>query len=454
MTNRSTLLKEKLSNSVGLPFSDMLSTQSIDQVCHAHHLRYRQTLFTPVITLWMWLSQVLDTDHSLRNAVARLIAWSASNGCALPSADTGGYCKARQRLPLAVIEHLRQQSGTQLEDQLTPEHLWCGRRVKVCDGSSVTLSDTPANQAEYPQPSNQAPGCGFPMMKILVVFSLATGALLEVLTAPLNTMDVTMVRSLYAHLTPDDVVLADRAFGTYVDLALIAQHKADGVFRKHHARKSDFRKGKKLGIGDHIVTWTRPKKCAAGMSLEAFRSIPEQLTVREVHVLVQQPGFRSREIIIVTTLLDATCYTRAKLAQLYLVRWQVEVNLKHLKTTLGMEFLAVKTPEMARKELNVYLLVYNLLRTLMWQAGEAQHSDPLRLSLQGTRQHFNHFIPQFAAATDRRRHSLYQALLTVIASDPLPDRPNRVEPRAKKRRPNHYPLLQQSRSDFKAKLAA
>ncbi|NET52085.1 MAG: IS4 family transposase [Merismopedia sp. SIO2A8] len=229
----------------------------------------------------------------------------------------------------------------------TPEHLWCGRRVKVCDGSSVTLSDTPANQHAYPQPSNQAPGCGFPMMKILVVFSLATGALLEVLTAPLNTMDVTLVRLLYAHLTPEDVILADRAFGTYVDLALIAQHKADGVFRKHHARKSDFRKGKKLGIGDPIVTWTRPKRCAAGMSLDEFRSIPEQLTVREVHVLVQQPGFRSREIIIVTTLLDTTLYTRAKLAQLYLLRWQVEVNLKHLKTTLGMEFLAVKTPEMA-----------------------------------------------------------------------------------------------------------
>ena len=235
---------------------------------------------------------------------------------------------------------------------------------------------------------------------------------------------------------------------------MIVQHKADGVFRKHHARKSDFRRGKKLGIGDHIVTWKRPQKCAAGMSLDAFLSIPEQLTVREVHVLVQQPGFRSREIIIVTTLLDATWYTRAKLAQLYLLRWQVEVNLKHLKTTLGMEFLAVKTPQMARQELNIYLLAYNLLRTLMWQAGNTQQSDPLRLSLQGTRQHFNHFIPQFAGAAKRQRQSLYQALLTVIASDPLPYRPNRVEPRAKKRRPNHYPLLQQSRSAFKVKFAA
>lgn len=454
MPNRSTLLKEQLSSSIGLPLSEVLSAQAIEQVCQKHQHQYRQTLFTPVVTLWMWLSQVLETDKSLRNAVARVMAWSASNGCAIPSTDTGGYCKARQRLPLSIIEHFRKQSGTHLDEQLKPEHLWCGRRVKICDGSSVTLSDTPANQQEYPQPSNQAPGCGFPMMKILVVFSLATGALLEVLTAPLNTMDVTLLRPLYAHLTPEDVVLADRAFGTYVDLALIVQHKADGVFRRHHARKSDFRRGKKLGIGDHIVTWKRPRKCAAGMSLEAFLSLPEQLTVREVHVLVQQPGFRSREIIIVTTLLDATCYSRAKLAQLYLLRWQVEVNLKHLKTTLGMKFLAVKTPQMARKELNIYLLAYNLLRTLMWQAGQAQQADPLRLSLQGTRQQFNHFIPQFAGAAKRQRQSLYQALLTVIASDPLPYRPNRVEPRAKKRRPNHYPLLQQPRSAFKAKFAA
>ena len=228
-----------MSSSVGLPFSDILSAQAIDHVCQEHQHQYRQTLFTPVVTLWMWLSQVLDTDKSLRNAVARVMAWSASHGCEIPSADTGGYCKARQRLPLPIIEHFRKQSGTHLDEQLKPEHLWCGRRVEVCDGSSVTLSDTLANQQAYPQPSNQAPGCGFPMMKILVVFSLATGALLEVLTAPLNTMDVILVRQLYQHLTPNDVVLADRAFGTYVDLALIAQHSADGVFRKHHARKSD-----------------------------------------------------------------------------------------------------------------------------------------------------------------------------------------------------------------------
>ena len=177
MTNRSTLLKHQLSNSVGLPFSQVLSAQTIEQVCQDRHLAYRQTLLTPVVTLWMWLSQVLDTDKSLRNAVARLIAWSAASGSEVPSADTGGYCKARQRLPLSVIEHLRKQSGTQLDEQLKPEHLWCGRHIQVCDGSSVTLSDTQANQQQYPQPSNQAPGCGFPMMKILVVFSLATGAL-------------------------------------------------------------------------------------------------------------------------------------------------------------------------------------------------------------------------------------------------------------------------------------
>jgi hypothetical protein len=341
-----------------------------------------------------------------------------------------------------------------LENQLETEDLWCNRNIKVCDGSTVLMSDTPKNQAEYPQHANQALGCGLPIAKIVVMFSLATGAALEVLIAPFRTGEVTLARQLYPKLVPGDVVLADRAFGSYVDLVLVQRYSADAVFRKHQSRKSDFRRGKKLGIGDHIVTWSKPKRCPPGMSHDEFAKLPAQVQVREVHLLIQQKGFRSKEIIVVTTLVDAKVYTKAKLAQLYQWLWQVEVDLRHLKTTLGMELLRGKTPEMVRKEIYVHLMAYNLLRTVMWQAGKQAGVCPMRISLQGTRQHLSHFCCQFYKAGAKKRAKLYDALLTVVTDKLLPERPYRYEPRLKKQRPKPYGWMQQPRDVLKRKLAA
>ena len=230
---------------------------------------------------------------------------------------------------------------------------------------------------------------------------------------------------------------------------------ADAVFRKHHARHCDFRRGKKLGIGDHIVQWQRPARCPPSMSLSDFEALPESIEVREVHLLIQQPGFRPKEIILVTTLLDPKHYSKAKLAELYQLRWQAtEVNLKHLKTTLKMEMIAAKTPEMVQKDIYMHLLAYNLLRTLMWQSVQSTAVSPLRLSLQQTRQQFNHFRPQFAMATGQQRRQFYTTLLKVISTLLVPLRPNRVEPRVVKRRPKPFPRMQQPRSVLKTKLAA
>jgi hypothetical protein len=448
------ILKQKFANSVGLPFQELLPESEIVEALATEKVKYRNRLFNPIITLWAFLSQVLDTDKSLQNAVSRIIAWLAAAGEAIPTADTGGYSKARKRLPEKLLIRLFGKTAQGLEEQSEACDLWCGRAVKLCDGSSVLMSDTPENQAEYPQHANQEPGCGFPIAKIVVMFSLATGAALEVLIAPFRTGEVTLARQLYPKLVPGDVVLADRAFGSYVDLVLVQQYSADAVFRKHQSRKSDFRRGKKLGIGDHIVTWSKPKRCPAGMSQDEFGKLPEQVEVREIHVLIQQKGFRSKEIIIVTTLIDAKVYTKAKLAQLYQWRWQVEVDLRHVKTTLGMEMLRAKTPEMVRKEIYVHLMAYNLLRTVMWQAGKQAGACPVRISLQGTRQHFGHFCCHLYQASPKKRLQLYDTLLKVVTDKLLPERPYRYEPRLKKQRPKPYGWIQQPRNLLKRKLAS
>jgi hypothetical protein len=236
MPNRVEILKQKFAQSVGLPFRDLLPESTIIKALEAEKVKYRNRLFNPIVTIWAFLSQVLDSDKSLQNAVSRVIAWLAEAGEAIPSTDTGGYTKARIRLPEGLLKRLLGKTAQGLEDQAEPQDLWCGRHVRICDGSSVLMSDTPENQAVYPQHSNQAPGCGFPIAKIVVMFSLTTGAVMEILIAAFKTSEVVLARQLYHNLMPEDVVLADRAFGTYVDLVLVKSQQADAVFRKHQSR--------------------------------------------------------------------------------------------------------------------------------------------------------------------------------------------------------------------------
>ena len=260
-------------------------------------------------------------------------------------------------------------------------------------------------------------------------------------------------RLLYQQLEVGDVVLAAQAYGTFVDLALVQQQGADGVFRKHHARQTDFRRGQKLGIGDHIVQWHKPLDCPKHMSEEAFSKLPQVLNVREVSLLLRRRGFRDRRIIIVTTLLDTERYSARQLEELYGLRWQAaEVNLRHLKTTLGMEMLTAKTPEMVRKDLWAHLLAYNLLRTVMLQTAQSSDQVPSRLSLQGTRQQFIHTIGLLAVSAQTVGQTLYQVLMEVVAKDVLPLSVFRSEPRVVKRRPKSFPRMTQPRNVLKAAL--
>lgn len=455
MSESAEILKQQFSQSLGLPWTDILPASRLDELLQEEAFSYRNRVYSPIVTLWAMLYQVLSTDKSLRNTVKCITTWLTAAGIQPPSSDTGAYSKARSRFPESLLQRLIPETAESLAQTLSPEHLWCGRPVKVYDGTTVLMADSAANQASYPQHGNQTAGCGFPIARLVVFFCLVTGAVVSACIASWGTSEIVMSRLLYQDLEVGDVVMADQAYGSYVDLAIIRQQGADGVLRKHHARKTDFRKGNKNGIGDHQVTWHKPAQRPEHMSEQEFAMIPQTLVVREVCLRLSLKGFRDQRIIVVTTLLDAHRYSAGQLTRLYGWRWPVaEVNLRHLKTTLKMEMLSAKTPDMVRKDIWAHLLGYNLLRSLMEYAAPLADDARTQLSVQGARQHFNQMLALLATANRATRRRLYTHLLETMAIDLLPSRPNRHEPRVVKRRTKPFPRMRQPRSVLKAKLAA
>jgi Transposase DDE domain len=449
VTNRVTILKHKLSQSLGLPFRELLPSSVIVQAMSELKIKYKERLFDPVVTLWAFLSQVLDSDKSCHNAVSKVIAYLSSGGVEIPSTNTSAYCQARSRLPEKLLEKLFGSVGQKLEEQVIPEYLWCSRHVKVIDGSSVSMPDPVENQKTYPQPSSQKPGCGFPIAKIGVIFSLATGAAVALCIDVLNTHDLKLARQLYQFLNPLDILVGDRAFCAYADIVAIKNLACDVVFRKHQSRTTSMRKGKIVGGCDKLVTWDKPKTCPKSLSKDEFDTLPQTITIREIYYDIIIPGFRTQRVSLITTLLDTTTYSSLKLVELYGKRWDVELDLRHLKTTLGMDVLRCKSPSMVRKEIYVCLLAYNLLRSLMLSAGTTYDTSPLRLSLQGTRHHLNNFITQLLAADSTKVEQIYRTLLKVIVHKAVLERPGRSEPRVRKRRPKAYPLMTKPRQELR-----
>ena len=456
MSNQSDTLKRRLFNSMGRPWQDILPESKIDAILQAEDIRYRKRLYTPFVTIWAMIHQVLSTDKSLRHTVKWVRKWLVVDAeIEAPSSDTGAYSKARSRLPEIVLEKLVPESGKALDNTVAPEQLWCGRVVKVFDGSTLLMSDTRTNQKEYPQHGNQKKGCGFGMARIVVFFSLLTGVVRLGCIASKNTSETEMSRSLYKDLEPDDVAMADQLHGSYVDLAMIQQQKADGMLRKHPARKTDFRTGKKNGIGDHQVEWKKPARRPKHMTQEEFDALPQTLQVREVSLRLTRKGWRDKYIIVVTTLLDAETYSAQSLTELYGCRWYAaEVSLRHLKTTLKMEMLTAKTPAMVRKEFWAHLLAYNLIRSIMEQSAPQADYQRAQLSFQTTRQGLMAILTELGSDDQRLRERVYTDLLNETATELVPYRPNRYEPRVVKRRDKPFPRMKQPRAVLKAKLAA
>ena len=434
-------------------FAALLSQEVILSALGAASSLWQGWIYTPEVTTWVFLSQCLSADHSCRDAVARLAAWRVTQGLHACSAETGAYCIAREHLPEEACQQLVRQTGKELEEQSPRAWRWHGRPVRTVDGTTVTMPDTAENQAEYPQQKNQKPGCGLPIARVLVVFSLAVGTVLEVAIRPYQgklTGENSMLRTLHGSFAAGDVVLADRYFSGWFDLALLQGRGVDVVIRKHQLRATDFRTGRRLGHDDHVVRWAKPAR-PRWMSRECYAGLPNELALREVRVRVRQRGFRVKSLVIVTTLLDAKEFSAREIADLYRLRWQAELNLRSLKTVLTMDHLRCKTPHRVRNELYMHLLGYNLIRKAMALAASESGICPWQVSFKGTLQTLNTFLPLLGSCMNMADGC--EALLACIATHIVGNRPDRYEPRVIKRPPKKYKRMREPRAHYKRRMA-
>ena len=407
----------------------------------------RQRLFTPLVTFWAFLSQVLSPESACRDAVRKAQAWWSLGRRRPISANTSAYCQARTRLSEKTLELIHRQTARRLENNVPTDNLWLGRRVKIVDGTGCSMPDTAENQKAYPQQGSQKPGCGFPIMKLVGLFCLSSGALLEVVRGTLLVHESQLFRQLWPHLNPRDILLADRGFCSFFSIHSLQERGVDSVMRLHQRRRVDFRRGKRLGKEDILLDWTKPAQRPETLSAEEFKALPTTLTVRLIRLTPQIKGFRVRTIILVTTLLDPIAFPAQALGELYFQRWSVELHFREIKTLLRLDILRCLSPQMVHKELLLHMIAYNLIRCLMQQAAICHQVDLSRISFKGTLDTLHHFADAIraAAAKPRQRAQLYSEMLRLIALDQLPIRPLRSEPRAKKRRPKNYQLLTKPR---------
>jgi len=450
-------LQRQFALAPGLPFADVLRPATVERALRQENVSYRDRLFAPLVTLWVFLSQVLDPDHSCRQAVARFLAWRVAQGLKPCSADTGAYCKARRRLPEGLLARLTRNTGRQLQDQAPAAWRWRGRTVKVVDGSTVSLPDSPDNRRAFPPAQGGYRGGGFPVIRLVVLFSLAVGTVLDAALGPFHgkqTGETALFRTLHEHLTAHDVLLADRYYCSYWELALVRQRGAALVCRLHQRRRPDFRRGWRWGPGDHVVCWAKPKR-PAWMDEATYAGLPEVMAVRELLVRVRQRGFRTRSLVVATTLLDPRQAPAEELALLYRQRWQAELDLRSLKAVMQMRILRCQTEALVRKELWAHLLAYNLIRTTMAQAARQHGLQPLDISFKGALQTLAAFAALLLAATASALKALCGCVTAAIVRHRVGQRPDRYEPRAKRRRPNpNPPPLNEPREKARARLAA
>jgi hypothetical protein len=439
----------------GLPFTDVLTDGVISEALAAVG-GWLDRIFSPLVTLWVLLGQVLSADHSCRAAVARLNAHRAARGLKPCSARTGAYCRARKRLPEAFLSAAACSVGRSLEAKALPGWLWKGRRAYLFDGTTVTMPDTPANQAAYPQVYNQGPGVGFPIARLGAVISLACGAVVSLgfcRYAGKGQGEVSLLRRLWDVLAPGDVLVGDRLMSGWVGMLLLKRRGVDTVSRLSAHRRADFRRGTRLGQDDHLVRWPKPTSIRS-VDRKVYNALPDAITVREVRSRVEQAGFRTRSVVVVTTLLDPKQATKEELAELYRARWNNELDLRSLKSTMQMGELRCKTPEAVRKEVWAHVLAYNLVRTVMARAAAGHDAEPRSVSFKGAMQTLEAFQPVLGAVRGAAgRRDLCQQLLDAIATHRVADRPDRFEPRLKKRRKDYCGWFNKSRAELKREMA-
>jgi hypothetical protein len=441
-----------------LPFTDVLTEEGLKEALREIEAPWKDRIFTPLVTLWVFLGQVLAADQSCRAAVARLIAHRLARGLKPCSSETGAYCQARGRLPERFFAVIARLVGWRLDERVDPKWLWKGRRVCLFDGSTVSMPDTPENRAEYPLAYNQVPGTTFALARIGAIISLSCGAILDLgicRYAGKGQGEVSLLRRLWDVLRPGDVLLGNRLMSGWAGIYWLQQRGVDTVSRLSAHRAADFRKGTRLGKDDHLVVWKKPTSIRS-VDRQAYDALPDSITVREVRFRVEQRGFRTRSIVVVTTILDPEQASKEELASLYRARWNNELDLRSIKITLQMDILRCKKPELVRKEIWTHVLAYNLIRTVMAQAADREGVAPRTISFKATLQVLEAFRPVIAARAHRgaaHRAALYEQILRAIAVHRVADRPDRFEPRMAKRRPKRYDRLTRPRQEIKEQMA-
>jgi hypothetical protein len=427
-------------------FAPFLPPGALSQADEGPNSRAR--VFSVARTFWGFLWQVLNPDSACREVVRQIQAlFALHNGCAVAE-GTGAYCQARRRLADETLQQVRSASAAHAETH--GRRWWHGLNPKLIDGCWVSLPDTKANQKRYPQPGGQKPGCGFPLLKLVGVFSLATGVLLDYAKGNKHQHELTLLQELLADFQPGEVAVADRGFCCFSLLAQWLLRGVGSVLRLHPKRSADLRKGQRLGKQDRLMTWRKPARKPWYVPEAIWQQLPDEVPVRVLRFTLNVKGFRTASVTLVTTLVDAQKYPAAAIARLYARRWQIELRFRDLKTTMGMDVLRCQTPAMVHKELELHFIAYNLIRCVM-VAASRQHQVPLeRLSFKGSLDATRQFSGALAqAGSQRKRQQLFARLLEVIAHDEVPDRPGRYEPRAVKRRPMPFPRLMAPRHTYK-----
>jgi Transposase DDE domain len=437
-------VRARFARNEGLPFADILTEASIREVLNEYGVSYRDRVFSPVTTIWGFLSQVLSEDHSCRDAVSRIIAHRAANGSTVCSPNTASYCNARSRIPTRVLSILAMRTAEELHTSTGDRWKWNGRSVFILDGSSVSMPDTPENRAMYPQPPQQAAGIGFPLARITVLLSLATGACHDLAIAPYEgkgTGETSLFRRMYRTLKAGDVVLADALFDDYFIACELRQQGIDLVAHAQYERVGSLTVESRPD--GQILVWQRPNK-PRGMTGEKYRSYPKHLLMRQVTVDARDKNNRAQQFKVVTTILMPSIDGR-QIGALYEHRWEGEVDIRSIKCTMQMDILRCKTPNMVHKEIWTHLLAYNLLRTAMAVAAHENDIEPRQVSFKGAKQAVTAFAPKIEAARPEDRGGLIDAMLATIAYHRVGNRPGRWEPRARKRRPKPAARLMQPR---------
>ena len=435
----------RFAQGAGSALGRVIPRQSLLQWIEEEAGDYRERVYGPMRTLMLFIEQALGADQSCQDAVARGVSQQVALGQSPCSLNNGPYCKARARLALNLVERLGREVGERLRAAQPEVWRWRGREVKLIDGTTISMPDTAANQAEFPQSRTQKPGLGFPLARLVAIISLSCGTVLEWATGPCEgkrTGETAMLWQLAHRLRPGDVVIVDRYFSGYFLLAWLIRQGVDVVVRQHQLRHTDFCRGRRLGAEDHIVAWARPQR-PSWMDVATYATMPESLVLREAQV---------DGLILVTTLIDAGQVGKQELLVLYHARWQIELDLRSIKSVMQMDVLRCKSPEMVRKEIAVHLLAYNLVRAVMAQAAFLGHVLPRQLSFKATLQLIRAFEENLRHAPHGRQFLRRAYLLAGIAQLRLPHRQRRVEPRVIKRRTQQHPLMTQPRTILRAAL--